>query len=284
MIIDTHCHYNLSPLAENWKDHWQEAQAKGVTKSIVVGTSVETSQLAVTIAQQEENLFATVGLHPNYWQKIDQDQTITEVFTTNELAAVEALVTQNKVIAIGETGLDYFRLDKQTPTFKQLRQQQLSSLQLHLEIATKHDLPIILHVRDNEVPENPQPNNAYWDTLELLEKHLQTNTLTMIMHCFSGPAAYIEKMITLGAYVGVAGNITYGSSYPLRAFLRNAPQERILLETDAPYLPPQSHRGKQCLPWMIAETADFLENKIKISKQTILQNTWRLFPQMRYND
>jgi TatD DNase family protein len=281
MIIDTHCHYNLLPLSEDWLQHWNKAQQHLVASSIVVGTSIKTSKLAIEIAQQEERLFSAVGIHPNYWQK---EENITEKIIEEQMSAIAPLAAEDKVLAIGETGLDYFRLDKKASDFETIRNQQITSLKLHLELASKCDLPVILHVRDKELPEEPTADNAYWDTFTEIETHLQNNKLKLIMHCFSGPAAYVSKMVELGAYVGVAGNITYNSSYRLREILRNVPKDRILLETDAPYLPPQEHRGKQCQPWMISETATFLESKEIIDKQTILENTWRLFPQMRYND
>lgn len=271
-IIDTHVHYNMDPLFENWRHHWEKAQAHGVEKSIVVGTTLETSQRAVAIAHQEPNLYAAVGIHPNY--------------TSTDLSSFEELLSQPKVIAIGETGLDYFRVTDEKE--KKIQQQ---AFRTHVKLAKNYHKLVIIHVRDQATPEEPTPGNAYWDALAILKEnneprpststtanvslaeHCYRNAdqlitqyasaeksepLTFILHCVSGPLSYLDEAISLGGYIGVAGNVTYKSADRIREIVKRVPVNRLLLETDAPFLPPVPYRGQACEPWMISETASAL--------------------------
>lgn len=278
-LIDTHCHYNMEPLFANWRAHWQTAQTHGVEKSIVIGTDLETSQRALEIAQAEQNLYAAVGVHPH------------DTETLVNFAALESLVSQPQVIAIGETGLDYFRLPTDE-TRSAIIAAQHAAFRRHIELALTHHKLLIVHVRDQETPEKPTLDNAYWDALRILSEyypattsaaptdklseatnlsqqmyvnaqHLidlysagdQSQAPTFILHCVSGPLAYIDQAVALGAYFGIAGNVTYKNAERIREIVKKVPAQQLLLETDAPFLPPQQHRGTTCEPWMIAETA-----------------------------
>jgi TatD DNase family protein len=272
MIFDTHCHYNLEPLSQTWQSHWEEAQSKGVQKSIVVGTSVETSQLAVTLAQREKNLWPSVAIHPIEFNELPVatlDKAVTEFETGLQTLLSQ---TQNKIVAIGETGLDYFHLHhtpELTDEAKQLIvKAQKKSLQMHIRLAQTHHLPLLLHVRDQE-------EQAYWDTLELLKAADYQGKF--VLHCISGPAAYLQEALSMGAYIGVAGNITYKNAEHLRDLVRQTPKEKVLLETDAPYLPPQEFRGKVCEPWMISLTATFIEKELGIPQTRAWENAHTFF-------
>lgn len=278
MIIDTHCHYNLEPLASEWQRHWQEAQAKGVHKSIVIGTSVETSQTALEIANVEPNLFATIGIHPNEWEESGQAD-VTKTIT--QLADLITNPTQQKILAIGETGLDYFRQDKTSPEFQTVKAIQVAALYQQLKLALANDVPVILHVRDKELPETPTPDNAYWDVVATVAEFVSSHQpIRAILHCVSGPTNYLQTMLELGAYVGVAGNVTYKSAEQIRALALATPKDKLLLETDAPYLPPQTYRGQTCEPWMITETAEYLTKLTNTTHDQLMANTYRLFPQL----
>jgi TatD DNase family protein len=278
MIVDTHCHYNLNPLLDNWQHHWQAAQAKGVGQTVVVGTTIATSQKAVEQAQAEAGLFAAVGIHPNDWH----DEQLGSVETVIEqLSTLINRPTEQKIVALGETGLDYFRLDKTSPEFETIRQTQQTSLRHHLRLAHQFNLPVILHVRDQEVPETPTPNNAYWDVARIVAELTQElGFIQTVLHCVSGPLAYHQAMVELGAYVGVAANATYKSADSIRRLALATPADRLVLETDAPFLPPQAYRGQTCEPWMIAETAQFVTALTTLSLDQLTNNAHRLFPQL----
>jgi TatD DNase family protein len=281
-IFDTHVHYNLDPLWPNWPEHWQAAQAHGVDTSLVVGTTLATSQAAVGIATQDPHLFAAVGVHPYELRiavenKLDIPTFLTEVST--ELSAMLKADSSHLIRAIGETGLDYFRQPSDQAMVEAVCTAQRQSLELQLQLALQHQLPLILHVRDSAIPETQTPGNAYWDTLELIQKY-QPNAF--ILHCASGPRSYVQAMVELGAHVSFAGNVTYPSADSLRALIPLVPANKILLETDAPFLPPQGFRGKPCEPLMIAKTAEFLAENCGINLEQTYRNAEELF--IRYNN
>lgn len=263
-IIDTHCHYNLEPLysangdqPETWKKHWQQAQDHGVQASLVVGTTLETSLTAVSLAQQEPNLWATVGIHPTEFSHF-QDKPDTSQLE-ELIKADQAKTGPNQVKAIGEAGLDYYRLDKTSRDFQRQLNAQEDGLVDHILLANTYQLPLILHVRDTETPDQPTDTNAYWDTLSLIEAH-HAGSSPIVLHCVSGPLAYIEAFLAKGAYVSVAANITYPKADEIRAIVEMVPADKLLVETDAPFLPPQEFRGQLCEPWMIRHTAEYLSN------------------------
>lgn len=266
-IFDTHVHYNLEPLTTNWQHHWQLANTAGVTHSVVVGTDSKTSLKAVEIALTDKHLFAAIGLHPSH-----VDNTFLEHIT--ELKSL--LTTQaSNICAIGEIGLDFYRVNKQDPSFNNIFKNQVTALELQLELALQNNLPIILHVRDTDLPSSFKPQNAYWETLNLL-KQLPRNT-QFILHCVSGPAEYIETAISLGGYISVAGNVTYPNADHIRKLVSLAPTARILLETDAPYLAPQQFRGQSCQPNMITKTAEFVKNELSLDLDQIFENSLQVF-------
>jgi TatD DNase family protein len=257
-IVDTHCHYNLSPIFANWQQHWQAAQARGVVAAWIPGTSVESSKLSLAIAQKEPALWSLVGIHPG---EVAENLGIDLKKTLDQLEALIILDRKSampKIIGIGEIGLDYFRLEEVTQ--QRVRDIQKSLCSSLLSLAKKYDLLVSLHVRDQKVPLEPTEHNAYWDMLTLVREAALTTPF--ILHCSSGPLSYIAKALEMGAYVSFAGNVTYPNAQPLRDIWNMTPPERRLIETDVPFLPPQGFRGKTCEPWMIAETAAWLNTNL----------------------
>jgi TatD DNase family protein len=256
-IIDTHCHYNLEPFAADWHSYWQKARENGVITSIIAGTDLETSRLAIAIAQQDPHLYAWAGVHP-------ADGDLSQVSLPTTMRELDELLVQTKLqpgvhitdsplFGIGEIGLDYFRLE---PNDHQSRLVQRSWLRAQLELAQKHELPVSLHVRDKNTPDAPVVGNAYWDVWMLLQE--LSFTQPFILHCASGPLSFIKVMLTMGAYVSFAGNLTYPKAEAIRQIAQLVPVDHRLVETDAPYLPPQPWRGQTCEPWMVSETAKML--------------------------
>lgn len=251
-IVDTHCHYNLDPLFADWPRHWKKAQENGVAASWIPGTSLETSKRAVQIAEADPNLWALIGVHP-------ADEATDPGNIGSTIAELETLIERDrqrrepKIIGVGEIGLDYFRIkdDDQGE-----RQRQKAWFRAQLELARKHDLYVSLHVRDRATPEQPTPDNAYWDIAAIVAELEPLPPL--ILHCASGPLPYVRRMVAAGAFVGFAGNVTYPNATAIRDIWQATPAARRLIETDAPFLAPQSLRGQPCEPWMIAETARYL--------------------------
>jgi len=260
-IFDTHCHYNLEPFLENWQSHWEKAREHGVVNSTVVGVDLETSKQAVKLAEENSSLHAAVGLHPN---SIVSERSLQSIKA--DVSDLEAIIS-NQVVAIGETGLDYFRLPTDL-TAELIRKTQKAAFTAHIQLAQKKELPLIIHVRDTQ-------EDAYWDVLTLLKE--QNFNQPFVLHCASGPTKYIQQALQLGAYIGLAGNITYKNSSHLRDLVEFTPSNKIVLETDAPFLPPVSYRGKTCEPWMIGHTATFCQDELRLDLQQIYQNSLNLF-------
>lgn len=261
-IFDTHCHYNLEPLFDEWQKHWQAAQAKGVQKSLVIGTDLRSNERAVAIATAENNLPAAVGLHPTdvgHEVMSDIDDAVANLATL--------LKESDRIIAIGETGLDYFRLEDASREIVIEQQQRL--FQLQIALANEHHLPLIIHVRD-------RGEQAYNDVLIQLKARSDLQQ-AFVLHCVSGPLQYIKAALELGAYLGVAGNVTYKNADAIRDIVRVAPKDRLVLETDAPFLPPVPYRGQDCEPWMISETGSFLAEEMGVDPDQLWENAVKLF-------
>jgi TatD DNase family protein len=277
MIIDTHCHYNLEPLFSNeegisqWQTHWQKAQENTVQKSIVVGTDSESNTRSLLISAKETDLFSAIGYHPEeYHHAVEnglQDIKLIDERISDNIAELESSMN-SKVVAIGETGLDYFRLPADQSLTKLIKETQQRAFQKHVELAQRQKLPLIIHVRD-------QKEDAYWDVLKILQATQYTQPF--VLHCISGPMEYVSQAVQMGAYVGIAGNVTYKKSDHIRQLVQAVPQDRLLLETDSPFLPPQQFRGQMCEPWMIRLTAEFLTTELNIQADQLSQNAQELF-------
>lgn len=282
-IFDTHCHYNLEPLYSgqafcfkvkeedpvlkmSWQDHWKKAQEKGITKSIVVGPGIKSSQKAIEIAEAEINLYAAVGIHPERANKINDIQ--------NALKELATLAKNKKVVAIGETGLDCFYLNSEnSDEILQIKQKQKELFIGQIKLANELNLPLILHVRD-------KAEEAYLETLRIIEQHWQFKN-SLIFHCVSGPLSYIKAALNLkNSYFGFDGNLTFKKADEIReifTLVQKTDSSKVLLETDAPYLAPEPYRGQICEPWMIEAVAAYVKNKLGADLEEIYQNSLNAF-------
>jgi TatD DNase family protein len=203
-----------------------------------------------------------VAIHP-----IEFNEDAQSIDTLKQELTTLIELSSTKIVAIGETGLDYFHVQREVGITEEKKQgiitRQQSSLRMHIQLAQRYQLPLILHVRD-------QSEQAYWDTLQLLEEEDYKGKC--ILHCVSGPATYVQKALEMGAYVSVAGNVSYKNAEHIRELVRLVPADRLLIETDAPYLPPQQLRGQVCEPWMISLTAQYLQDELHISVEKTHQN------------
>lgn len=260
-VVDTHCHYNMDPLYSTWREHWAKARANRVEFAWIPGTTLETSRRAVSIAAQEERMQAFIGVHPTevLESAYDVDHTVDQL----ERLLVSAVDAGKPVMGIGEIGLDYFRLSVDDAAAAELeRSEQRVWFRRQLELALRQDLPVSLHVRDRATPSEPTVDNAYWDTVRIFEEvtdEFGKQPPEFVLHCVSGPVEYVQAMLELGAYAGFDGNLTYPNASHIRALWRMVPATRRVLETDAPFLPPQDFRGQVCEPWMISLTAEYAE-------------------------
>ena len=275
-IVDTHCHYNMEPLYSGkpfifklkeddpvlkmtWQDHWHKAQEKGVAGSIIVGTQIETVNRAFAIAAKKPNLLVSVGVHPGHAHEITIDQ----------LDEAGKTWAGKKFHAVGETGLDFYRLDSTSSDFEKLVDQQKNIFRWHIQFAQQHDVPLILHVRD-------KGDQAYWDILEIMKQEYKSNK-PFVLHCASGPLDYIKQAVEMGGYIGFDGNITYPNAVNIRDLVKSVPADQLMIETDAPFLAPQGYRGGICEPWMISETAKYVEKELGLNLNQIFENTKLFF-------
>lgn len=229
MYFDSHCHLYMKDFNDDREAVVARARADGVSHMTFIGYSLDSSQRAVELAEKLEGCYAAVGIHPH-----DAKSGGPEAW--DQLAALAR--SSRRVVAIGETGLDYYR--DLSP-----REVQAAGFRAQLALAQELDLPVVVHDRE-----------AHEDTMRILAKAAEG--LAVVVHCFSGNRAMANEAWARGCYTGVSGPVTYPAAEPLRALLRDAPRDRILIETDAPYLAPHPFRGKRCEPAYVVHTAEQL--------------------------
>jgi TatD DNase family protein len=224
MLIDTHAHLDFPQFVDRIDDVLQRAAANKVTEVITIGIDLETSRKAISIASRYANVRATVGIHPHGALLLDSTQL-------GELADSE------QVVAIGEVGLDYYR-DRQP------RDIQQACLRSQLDLAAKLWLPVVFHIRD-----------AFEDFLAIASDYAD-HLPPSVLHCFSGDWPVAEQCLGLGWYLSVPGIVTFAKANVLQDVVRRAPLDRLLLETDSPYLAPVPFRGKDNEPAYLLHTAE----------------------------
>lgn len=239
-MIDVHCHLNFHSFAKDYDEVIKSAFEAGVTKIINVGTKIDSSELAVNLAQNYENLYAIVGVHPHHADKLEDDW----------LKKLEALANKPKVVAIGEIGMDYFRY-KSNAIVDPILQKRIFIQQI--ELAHNLKLPLQIHNRQ-----------AGKDIIDILLNHKSylLNPPGMF-HCFAGNVDLLKKVLDLGFCVGFDGNITYNGLAPgedtdLKDLAKYTPIDRLVVETDSPFLTPQPHRGSRNVPEYVIIIAKFI--------------------------
>ncbi len=227
MLFDTHAHLHFPEFQEDLPAVLERARAAGVRGVLTVGTSVETSRVAVTLAEREADVYAAVGIHPHDASEADEAA----------FAALRGLALSSpRVVAIGETGLDFFR--DLSP-----REVQVEVFRRQLDLARQIRKPALIHCRD-----------AQAETLAILAE-AQVGEVGGIMHCFSGDVEVAKRCLDLGLMISLAGPVTYKNARALPEVARFVPEDRLVLETDCPFLPPQPYRGKRNEPAYLPITA-----------------------------
>jgi len=224
-LIDTHCHLDFPEFDRDRDEVVTRAREAGLVNIINVGSSLLNSQRAVALAAQYEMVYATVGSHPHEADTVD----------AGTLAQLEKLARHAKVAAIGETGLDYFK-GYSSPG----NQEKLFFAQVRL--AKDAGLPLVIHCRD-----------AQTDVVKMLRDNMP---LKAVVHCFSGDEGFLKDCLDLGFFISFTCNITYKKAGGLRALAAAVPLDRLMLETDAPYLSPEGHRGRRNEPMYVKHLAE----------------------------
>jgi TatD DNase family protein len=249
-MIDTHCHLNFRAFKDDTAEVIARAKLAGVNSIINVGSQYKTSERAVKLAQENDNLYAAIGLHPIHLfeQEVDEEEihfkTKAEIFNP---AKYKKLFANNKrVVAIGECGLDYYRFPENVAK-EEVKIKQIELFEQHIKLASELNLPIIIHSRE-----------SYDDIFQVLEKSIKQGLLPKrgVSHCFVGTEEQAKKFLDLGFLLSFTGIITFknvGSS--LLKIIKETPLEKIMIETDAPYLAPQAYRGTRNEPAYVVEVA-----------------------------
>lgn len=247
-MLDVHCHLNLHKFDEDYDQVINDAIAVGVATIVNTGTSIPSSRKAVELAQKYENLYAIVGVHPHHADKSDKE--FEGELQTNWLEKLEELAKKEKVIGIGEIGMDYFNYKSNGIVTKDLQE---DAFRKQIELSIRLSLPLQIHTR-----------LAWDDTLSILTDYKnELQKVPGMFHCFSGDIDFAKRVLEMGFYVGFDGNITYGGtppgeSTPLVDLVRYVPIDRILTETDSPFLSPQEKRGQRNTPANIPLILDFI--------------------------
>jgi TatD DNase family protein len=225
MVVDTHAHLDFPELGRDLSGVLQRAERAGVVRIVTIGIDIESSRRAIALAQGHEQVYATVGLHPHGARPLDEAA----------LAELKRLGSQKRVVAIGEVGLDYYRDRQPRPVQRECFSQQL-------ELACEIGLPVVFHIRD-----------AHEDFFSIVEKFSE-RLAGGILHCFSADWTVARRCLELGFFLSIPGTVTYAKAQAQQVVARKAPLERLLVETDAPYLAPVPFRGKENEPSYVIYT------------------------------
>jgi TatD DNase family protein len=257
MLIDTHCHLNFQAFEKILPDVLRRANESGVGQLIVPGAKIDSSQKAVEIANTYPNCFSAVGIHPHHsmdYQKLGELEVYKQL---------SVLVQNPKVKAVGEIGLDYYSYRNSPIITAETKENQKCLFLFQLELASQNKLPVIFHCR-----------NAFSDQLDIIKNFLtRKGKVSGVFHCFGGSINDLQEVLKIGMYIGFDGNITYPGNESLLTVLKETPFDRMLLETDSPYLTPEPFRGKTNEPSNLIYTAKFISNKLNIPLNALIKQT-----------
>ena len=229
MLIDSHCHLEYEGLVGDQSGVLQRARAAGIGGFLNISTRRSEWQQVVATAEREPDVWASVGIHPH---EADAHADLGR-------AALLDAAAHPHVIGIGETGLDYY-YDKSDRTTQQ------ALFRTHIAVARETGLPLIVHTRDAED-----------DTAQILAEEMEQGAFPALIHCFTASADFAAKMLSLGLTISLSGIVTFKNAKDLQAIAATLPQDRLLVETDSPFLAPVPHRGRSCEPAFTADTARF---------------------------
>ena len=271
MFIDIHSHLNDDILIKNIDEVVSNAKNAGVEKIVCAGSDYKTSLLAIELAHKYPNVYATVGLHPNNCYEFDSKM---------EKLILESKTNQ-KVIAIGEIGLDYYDISHQLAEAKlknineeQFIQKQKEIFVKQIQIASQIKLPIMVHMRE-----------ATNDTLTILENNKDLIKEGGLLHCYNGSIETTKRLFDLGFYISIGGAITFKNSKNMQNVLKEIGLDRVTLETDCPYLSPEPYRGKinepKNIPLIASKIADITNNDLDKVADITTQNCYNVFKRLR---
>ena len=253
-MIDSHCHLDHEPLLSDLTNVLQRSKEVGIKKLLTISTSIESFSKVKEIVKKDEIIFGTIGIHPH--------ESDSNLISSDEI--IKSLNENSKIIGVGETGLDFYYNNSD-------KNKQISSFRIHIEAAIKSEVPLIVHSRSAEK-----------ETFEILNEYKKDNP-KILMHCFTGSKEFAEKLLNLNSYFSASGIITFKNSEELRNTFKFLPLDKILIETDSPYLAPVPNRGKKNEPSFIDFTASKLAEIKEISKSDLIKKTSENFDKLFFN-
>lgn len=232
MLIDSHCHLNYKGLIEDQQNVLERARGAGVGLILNIATRESEWDDVLGTALREPDVWATVGIHPH---EADEHPHV-------DTAKLVERAAHSRIVGIGETGLDYYYDHSD-------RERQQRSFRSHIAASRETNLPLIVHTRDAED-----------DTLAIMREEMGKGVYAGVIHCFTASGAFADAAMELGFYISISGIVTFKNARDLQETAARLPIDRLLIETDSPFLAPVPHRGKSCEPAFVADTARFLAN------------------------
>ena len=253
-MIDSHCHLDHEPLKSDLSNIIKRSKDVGIEKLLTISTSVESFEKIKNIINEDEIIFGTIGIHPH---ETDNNEISIDYIVKN-------FEENPKIIGIGETGLDFYYNNSD-------KEKQIKSFKKHIEASIKTNSPLVVHSR-----------NAEDETFEILNKY-QGEKLKILMHCFTGSKNFAEKLLKLNAFFSASGIITFKNSIDLQETFKFLPLEKILIETDSPYLTPVPNRGKKNEPSFVRYTLKKLSELKNVDMDELDKITTENFNRLFFN-
>ena len=253
-MIDSHCHLDHEPLISDLTNVIKRSKDVGIEKLLTISTSFESFSKIKEIIKKDEIIYGTIGIHPH--------ESETNIISSDQI--IENLNENKKIIGIGETGLDFYYNNSD-------KNKQISSFEEHIKASIKTKVPIIVHSR-----------NAEKETFDILNS-FKNDDLKILMHCFTGSEEFANKLLTLNSYFSASGIITFKNSIDLQKTFKFLPIDKILIETDSPFLAPVPNRGKKNEPSFINYTAKKLAEIKDMPKSELIAITTKNFNKLFFN-
>ena len=238
MIIELHCHLTYEPMSSSLKETIDRAKKDGIEYMLTISTEDKSFNKILKIISEHKNVYATYGIHPH------EAKSHLNIKTSD---IINKINLSKKIIGIGETGLDFYYNHSD-------KNDQITCFEEHIYAAQEKNIPLIVHTRSAEK-----------ETYEILQKNYKKKEFKILIHCFTGTRSFAFKLLELGAFISASGVVTFKKSHDLANTFKDLPNEKILVETDAPYLAPEPLRGKSNEPSYLIHTVKFLSNLKNLS-------------------
>ena len=255
-MIDSHCHLNFPSLIADFDNILKRCKDNGINKLLTINTNPKDFQNHLNLIKDRDNIFIAYGIHP---QEVNHESKL-------QFKDIENNIANSKLVAIGETGLDYYHSTK-------YKDNQIQIFESHIEASKIFDLPLIIHQRNSED-----------DIIKILKKY-KNDKLKIVFHCFTGSKNLLDFCLENNYYISLSGIVTFKNANNLRDVIENVSMDHLLIETDSPYLAPMPMRGKDNEPSFVKYTADYLANFYSINLDEFIQltdnNFYKLFSKVK---